>query len=317
MKLVFAGTPEFSVPALQELVSAGHDVAAVYTQPDRAAGRGRRSRPSAVKRKAIELGLDLQQPRNLHEEVERLRGYQADAMIVIAYGLLLPPAVLDVPRFGCLNIHASLLPRWRGAAPIHRAIEAGDSETGITIMQMDAGLDTGDILARYPIPIIQDDDFQSLHDKLALLGARAIVEVLADLPAHRANAVAQDDSQSCYAKKISRTEGVVDWQQECTDIARRIRAFRPWPGMQTWYRDTVLRIHEARAEPRREVSAVPGQVLAADHNGIVVACNGGALRITRLQRAGRKPMTCTDFLNGMPIEPGSRMTAGDSSAAKP
>lgn len=304
MRIIFAGTPEFSVPALQALLAAGHDVVAVYTQPDRQAGRGRKKRPGPVKQCAQEHGLVIEQPATLKEASAKIKAYAADVMVVVAYGLLLPPEILKIPVYGCLNIHASLLPRWRGAAPIHRAIEAGEKETGITIMQMDAGLDTGDILAKYPVNIEQTDTGQHLHDRLAETGAAAITDVLSKLAYFQKNAVSQRQDASSYARKISKDEGRIDWSENCEVIERRTRAFNPWPGTHTCYKDIKLRISHAECLPENS-SAKPGTILSADKSGILIACGKGVLRIKKLQRPGGKALTAADFLNGTRLDTGA------------
>ena len=308
MKIIFAGTPDFSVPTLQALVKAGHDIAAVYTQPDRESGRGRRVTYTPVKKAALDLGLRVEQPASLRDEAasQTLSSFNADVMIVVAYGLILPDNILSIPAHGCINIHASLLPRWRGAAPIQRAIEHGDSESGITIMQMDAGLDTGDILASFPQTLDQQETGQSLHDRLSALGGQSIVEVLADIEAYQQHARPQDDSKSTYADKLNRNESDIDWTSPNIDIERKIRAFNPWPLAKTRLNDTLLSLHSAQTDPMINDSA-PGTILAADPSGIIVQCGTGALRITRLQRPGGKPLPSKDFLNGMPMTAGMRL----------
>ena len=228
MRVIFAGTPEFSVPALAAILTAGHEVVAVYTQPDRQAGRGRKTKPGPVKQFALDQGLTVEQPVTLKQQQATIRSYQADVMVVVAYGIILPKDILQIPRYGCLNIHASLLPRWRGAAPIQRAIEAGDKESGVTIRQMDSGLDTGEILALYPIAITPTETGQTLHDRLSAAGARAIVDVLGKLQQYQEKASAQQDSLACYAKKIAKQEGILDWTEHSDVIERRIRAFSSW-----------------------------------------------------------------------------------------
>lgn len=307
MRIIFAGTPDFSVPALAALISAGHEIVAVYTQPDRRAGRGRQTTPGPVKQFALDNQLTIEQPVSLKNQAGQLSNYQADIMVVVAYGIILPQDILEIPKYGCLNIHASLLPRWRGAAPIQRAIEAGDRETGITIMQMDAGLDTGDMLARYPVMIEESDTAQSLHDRLSETGAQAIVEVLADLDQFLLQATRQDSQQASYAKKISKEEADIDWEQECEQLQRKVRAFNPWPGTQTWYQGTRLRIWQAQAV-NGTCHGRPGEILAADSSGITVACGRGCLRILQLQRAGGKPMKHADFLNGTPLQTGQLLS---------
>jgi len=303
MRIIFAGTPEFSVPALEAILAAGFDVVAVYTQPDRQAGRGRKTRPGPIKQCALKHGLMIEQPATLKDAAIKMQAYSADVMVVVAYGLLLPPEILQIPHYGCLNIHASLLPRWRGAAPIHRAIEAGDKETGITIMQMDSGLDTGDILAQYPVIIEQADTGQQLHDRLAGAGAVAITDVLSDLAWYQKNAISQRDELSSYARKISKQESTIDWSEECGVIERRIRAFDPWPGTQTWYGRTRLRISQAQCCDE-SIPAEPGTLLSADKSGIRIACGKGVLLIKKLQRPGSKALSASDFLNGMQLDTG-------------
>lgn len=308
MKVIFAGTPEFSVPALEALLAAGHDIVAVYTQPDRQAGRGQKTRTGPVKACAEKHGLAVEQPANLKNSITDIRNYAADIMVVVAYGIILPPEILEIPRHGCLNIHASLLPRWRGAAPIQRAIEAGDRETGITIMQMDRGLDTGDILALYPVLIEHSDNAQSLHDKLAETGAAAIVEVLGKLNQYQDNATPQPPEHASYARKITTSESNIDWSEDCDTIERRIRAFNPWPGTQTSYEGTRLRIWKAECENTAHHTA-PGTIIAADRTGINIACGTGSLKIHQLQRPGGKPLPAADFLNGMSLATGKKLSS--------
>ncbi len=302
LRLIFAGTPDFAASALRTLLDAGdpaHEVIAVYTQPDRPAGRGRRLAASPVKQLAEKHRIPVYQPENFKhdKDIETLRKLGADLMIVAAYGLLLPPAVLEAPKQGCINIHASLLPRWRGAAPIQRAILAGDRETGITIMQMNEGLDTGDMLLRRPCPISADDTGGSLHNKLAVLGGEALLEALAGLRAGRLRAEPQDDSQSSYAAKLSKQEARLDWREDARALARRVRAFNPWPVAQTRAGDTVLRIHAAEALDD-SAGAEPGTVVAAGKAGIDVATGEGLLRLRQLQPPGKKAMDAAAFLNG-------------------
>jgi methionyl-tRNA formyltransferase len=303
MKLIFAGTPEFAAVALDALLAAGHVVALTLTQPDRPAGRGLNPRPSAVKELALARKLPLTQPASLKEPViqEQLRVIGAEAMVVAAYGLILPGAVLAIPARGCLNIHASLLPRWRGAAPIQRAVLAGDRETGITIMQMDAGLDTGAILLQEKVAINDDDTAQTLHDKLAQLGARCIVRALNENPARRA----QDEAAATYADKISKAEAVIDWARNAGDICRQIRAFNPVPGAVTTVDGTTLKIW--RAQPLTHKTGAPGTVLSAGASGMVVAAGGGAVNIIELQKAGSKRLAAAAFLAGAALAPGARL----------
>jgi methionyl-tRNA formyltransferase len=302
MKIVFAGTPEFAVVALQALVRAGHDVALVLTQPDRPAGRGLKLQPSAVKRSAATHGMPLLQPSTLKDRaVQRtIRDHKPDVMVVAAYGLMVPPELLAVPAGGCLNIHASLLPRWRGAAPIQRAILEGDAETGISIMQMDAGLDTGPVLLRERVVIAADDTARTLHDKLAELGGACIVRALAT----SFEPQPQDERFATYAARIDKTEARIAWRAAAEVVARQVRAFDPAPGATTALRGVPLKIWRAEALPR--VSGVPGTVLAADGEGVVVACGTGALRLLELQRAGGRRLAAAPFLAGSPIAAGER-----------
>lgn len=306
MRVIFAGTPEFAARALQALLEAGHELPLVLTQPDRPAGRGLKPRPSPVKTLALAHHLPVLTPTHLRDaEIEdRLSACRPDVMVVAAYGLLLPKTVLAIPRFGCLNIHASLLPRWRGAAPIERALLAGDGETGITIMQMDEGLDTGPCLLARRIPIGPDDTAGSLHDKLARLGASTIVEALVLLAANRLTATPQDEAKATYAAKVTKEEAAIDWHRPAEEIARKVRAFWPRPVAYTYWRGETLRIHEAYAE---EGEGPPGTVLAADGLGIRVGTGTGVLRIAVLQRPGGRPLPAAAFLAGHPVVPGSRL----------
>jgi len=303
LNIVYAGTPEFAATALAALLKTEHHISAVYTQPDRPAGRGRKLKASPVKELALEHHIEVRQPESLKDaEIQQaLAELKPDVMIVAAYGLLLPPEVLAIPRLGCLNIHASILPRWRGAAPIQRAILAGDSETGVTIMQMDVGLDTGDMLYKLATPITTEDNAQRLHDRLAELGAEAIVEALAAIQAGTLTPEPQDDSLANYAKKLNKTEATIDWLQPAAQIARQVAAFNPWPVAQTQLEEQVLRIWEA--EPLSEASgAPPGTVVAEGKQGIDVACGEGTLRLKRLQLPGGKPLTAAEFLNGRSLD---------------
>jgi methionyl-tRNA formyltransferase len=303
MKLIFAGTPQFAAVALEVLVAAGFEVGLVLTQPDRPAGRGLRTLPSAVKASAEALQLPLAQPVNLKgpEIQAQLRAVGADAMVVAAYGLILPVAVLAIPPRGCLNIHASLLPRWRGAAPIQRALLAGDSKTGITIMQMDAGLDTGAILLEESIVIGADDTAQTLHDRLAQIGARCIVRALRENPPPRA----QDEASATYAAKISKSEALIDWSKSALEICRQVRAFNPAPGAATVWEGAPLKIW--RAEPLAEDAGAPGTVARAEADSLVVAAGSGAVRITELQKAGAKRLPASVFLGGSALVAGARL----------
>ena len=297
-RIAFAGTPEFSVVALDALHAAGHRIVAVYTQPDRPAGRGRNVSASPVKRRALELGLHVEQPATLKsaESVAGLRSHDPDLLVVVAYGLILPQSILDVPRLGCLNIHASLLPRWRGAAPIQRAILAGDTRTGVTIMKMDAGLDTGPMLLVRPLEIGANENAGSLHDRLAVLGAEAIVTAVDSWAAGTVVPVVQPPDGATYAAKISKEEAVIDWSRTAIEIARQVRAFNPWPVAETRWKGLQLRIWEA--QPRSDgQGAVPGTVVEATGGRLEVATGSGSLEVNRLQLAGRNATSAAEFLN--------------------
>ncbi len=299
VRIVFAGTPDFAASALTALLATHHDIVGVYSQPDRPAGRGRKLMPSPVKKVALEADLPVFQPENFRspEARQELAMLNPDVMIVAAYGLILPKTVLEIPAHGCLNIHASLLPRWRGAAPIQRAIAAGDQETGITIMQMDEGLDTGAMLLKTITPIHDDDTGGSLHDRLATLGGEAIVKALALLEKGELSGEAQNDEQACYAHKLSKEEGHIDWRQDATGIERLVRAFNPWPGTYTDLDDQRIRIHEASALADASTEP-PGTVIRREREGIDVACGERTLRITRLQLPGARAQSVNDLING-------------------
>ena len=294
MKLIFAGTPEFAAQALAALIAAGHQLALVLTQPDRPSGRGMALRPSPVKTLALEHGIEVFQPPTLRDAAAqaRLQAVGADAMIVAAYGLILPQAVLDLPRFGCINIHASLLPRWRGAAPIQRAILAGDAESGVCIMQMEAGLDTGPVLLSAALPIAADETAGSLHDRLAELGAGLIVAALEKLPLAP---TPQADCGVTYAAKIEKSEAMLDWNQSAQQLARQVRAFNPFPGALATLGQLSVKVWRASAEAGE---GSPGTILASDRAGILVACGEGALRLAELQKAGGKRLSAAQFLAG-------------------
>lgn len=306
MRLIFAGTPEFAAAALKALITAGHEIPLVLTQPDRPAGRGMKLKASPVKEVAQAHGLSVEQPENLKDAAARqpIAAAAADVMVVAAYGLILPQSVLDLPRLGCVNIHASLLPRWRGAAPIHRAIEAGDGETGITLMQMDKGLDTGAMLSRAALPILDTDTTGSLHDKLAALGAREIVTLLPRLAAGEVVAEKQDERLATYAKKIGKEDARLDWTLPAVSLDRRIRAFDPFPGAHAQFAGEAIKIWRARPVA---ASGLPGSVLAVDKEGLRVACGEGALEITQIQKPGGKRMDIAAFLAGTSIKPGDRL----------
>ncbi len=304
MRLLFAGTPEFAATALAALIAAGHDIALVLTQPDRPAGRGMRLRASPVKALALQHGLPVYQPESLRSEAARrpIAEAHGDVMVVAAYGLILPQAVLDLPRWGCVNIHASLLPRWRGAAPIQRAILAGDEETGITLMQMEAGLDTGPILAMARLPIGPEETAGSLHDRLAALGAREIVALLPRLAAGEVVPQPQDERLAVYAAKIGKEEARIDWQRPAAQIARQVRAFNPHPGAWTVLDGQLLKLWQVRC---CEGQGQPGEVLRASPAGIVVGCGEGALCVLELQKAGGRRVDAAAFLAGHALAPGA------------
>ena len=302
MKLIFAGTPEFAAQALQAIIDAGHQVALVLTQPDRPAGRGMSLQPSPVKKLALEHGIEVFQPQTLKETVaqEKIAAVGAEVMVVAAYGLILPQVVLDLPRFGCINIHASLLPRWRGAAPIQRALLAGDAETGVCIMQMEAGLDTGPVLLRGAFPIEAADTTATLHDRLAELGGRLVVEALAKLPLP---AETQPVAGVTYASKIEKAEALIDWSKSAAELDRHIRAFNPFPGAQALLGGQTVKLWQA--SPVAGQGEI-GRILAVDRSSIVIACGTGALAVSELQKAGGKRLPAQQFLAGNPLKVGDR-----------
>jgi len=296
MRIVFAGTPEFAAQHLQALLNTDHQIVAVYTQPDRPAGRGQKLMPSPVKQLAQTHGIAVHQPQTLRDPAAQaeLAALDADLMVVVAYGLILPQAVLDLPRLGCINSHASLLPRWRGAAPIQRAVEAGDAESGVTVMQMEAGLDTGPMLLKVSTPITAEDTGGSLHDRLAELGAQAIVRAVDGLQAGTLRGDIQDDALACYAHKLNKDEARLDWQRPAVELERQIRALHPWPICHSTLGEVTLKVHGARVG---EGQGAPGEILAASKEGLTVACGQGALLLTRLQLPGGKPLTFSDLYN--------------------
>ncbi|MEO0937887.1 MAG: methionyl-tRNA formyltransferase [Pseudomonadota bacterium] len=299
MRVLFMGTPGFSVPVLQALHDAGHEIVAVYTQPPRPAGRGKKDRPSPVHARALELGLPVFHPTKLKPEVGALQALKADIGVVVAYGLILPQAVLDAPARGCLNIHASLLPRWRGAAPIHRAIMARDAQTGICIMQMEAGLDTGPVLLREATEIAPEETTGALHDRLSAMGARLIVDALAQLDS--LTPASQPEDGVTYAAKIDKAEARIDWTQPAETVDALIRGLSPFPG--AWFEHQGARI-KALGSTLAEGTGTPGDVL---DDALTIACGTGAVRLTRLQKAGKGPQEASDFLNGTPLPKGTRL----------
>ncbi len=305
MRIIFAGTPDFAAETLQALLTTEHEICAVYTQPDRPAGRGRKITASPVKQVALEHGLAVEQPLNFKsdEAKQALTDYNADLMIVVAYGLLLPQAVLDTPKLGCINIHASLLPRWRGAAPIQRAILAGDTETGVCIMQMEAGLDTGPVISSARCDIKETDTAQALHDRLAKLGSETLLTSLNDLEQLQKKAIEQNHQASNYAEKLQKQEAEINWQQSAKAINRQINAFNPWPVAQTQWQDKVFRIWSASLLTQ-DTTATPGEVINVSREGIDVATSEGALRLLNIQIPGKKAMAVSDFLNANTINIG-------------
>jgi methionyl-tRNA formyltransferase len=306
MRLVFMGTSDFAVPCLAALLAAGHEVACVYTQPPRGAGRGMKTRPSPVQAFAEDRGLDVKAPATLKDTSEQsaFRDLDADAAVVVAYGLILPPPVLAAPRLGCINVHASLLPRWRGAAPIQRAILAGDDEAGVSIMQMDDGLDTGPVLATRAVPIAPDTTGGSLHDELAALGAEVLPDILADLDAGRLTPRPQPAKGVIYAEKLIPADGRLDWCRPAVELARTVRAFDPWPG--AWFDHDGSRI-KVLAARNADGSGEPGTIL---DDALTVACGDGALAVTRAQRPGKGAMEASAFLRGYALPMGTVLPKG-------
>lgn len=302
LKIIYAGTPDFSVAALQALINSEHEVVAVYTQPDRPAGRGRKLTPSPVKKLALEYDIPVYQPLNFKadEDKQALIDLDADLMVVAAYGLILPPAVLDAPRLGCINIHASILPRWRGAAPIQRSILAGDAETGITIMQMDVGLDTGDMLSKVICNIDDKMTASQLHDQLMDMGGKALMDIMPAIESESLQPEKQDESLVTYAEKLQKAEAKIDWQQSAQQIALQVRAFNAWPVSQTLYykddKELVMRIWQAQALSE-STGAEPGKVIAVQKKSFHVATGDGVLEVTEIQMPGKKPMAVAAFLN--------------------
>jgi len=317
LRIIFAGTPDFAVPSLESLINSPHQIVAVYSQPDRPAGRGRKLTSSPVKQRAEQAGLTIEQPESLKDEAaqQRLADYEADIMVVVAYGQLLPPAVLATPRLGCINVHASLLPRWRGAAPIQRAIAAGDRETGVTIMQMAKGLDTGDMLAKVSTPIEPNETASELHDRLAPLGNQALLDVLSQLQAGTSNPQVQDESLTCYAAKLSKDEAPIDWRAPVEAVQRQVSAFNPFPVATAILGEETLRIWRSQITDRKTKDTQPGTIISVDKQGIAVQTGAGVLTILELQAAGKKRMSAVDFVNARPAlrEAGTRFSVSDNS----
>lgn len=317
MKVVFMGTPDFAVPSLRTLTEAGFEIAAVFTQPDRPRGRGRKLSPSPVKEAALELGLPVYQPGRIREEQSAgiLKDIRPDVIAVAAFGQILPENILRLPPLGCVNVHSSLLPRYRGAAPIQRAIMNGDSETGVTIMNMEKGLDSGDILLQSRIKIAGEDSFGAVHDRLAALGAQMLVEALELLAEGKLTGIPQDQGSATYAPMITREDEIIDWQQGAAAVRNRVRALNPRPGARTFLGDRVLKIWAA-GDPGRGEShktkgeVIPGLILGAAGEGLAVQCGDGPLVITELQLQGCKRLPAGDFLRGCSIEPGAVLGRG-------
>ncbi|MBL4744425.1 MAG: methionyl-tRNA formyltransferase [Cycloclasticus sp.] len=301
MKIIFAGTPDFSVPTLKALLASKHTVCAVYTQPDRPAGRGRKIQISPVKQCALDAQIPVEQPINFKnpEALDTFKNYQADLMIVVAYGIILPENVLNTPRLGCINIHASLLPQWRGAAPIQRAILSGDLETGVTLMQMDKGLDTGDMLAKVTYPIAEEDTSSTLHDTLSTLGAQALLDLLPAVEEKQLNPVPQPDADVSYAQKLSKQEALVNWDNPAVDVQRAIQGYNPWPVAHTLLREKPLRIWQAKLTTELP-TGTPGQI-KVDRNRLLVACNDNYIEILELQPANKRRMAAADYLSAHPV----------------
>lgn len=296
LRIVFAGTPEFAAEHLKALLSSAHQIVAVYSQPDRPAGRGQKLTPSPVKQLALQHDIPVYQPQTLRapDAQAELAALKPDLMVVVAYGLILPQVVLDIPRLGCINSHASLLPRWRGAAPIQRAVEAGDAESGVTVMQMEAGLDTGPMLLKVSTPIAAEDTGGSLHDRLAALGPQAVIEAISGLAAGTLKGEVQDDSLATYAHKLNKDEARLDWSRPAVELERLVRAFNPWPICHSTLGGEPLKVLAAQLA---DGQGQPGQILAASKDGLTVACGQGALRLTRLQLPGGKALSFSDLYN--------------------
>lgn len=300
LNIIFAGTPEFAVPTLQALINSRHKVVAVYTQPDRPAGRGQKLHASPVKLLALQYGIPVEQPKSLRDDIAQQHlkdNYNVDMMVVAAYGLILPRAVLEIPKLACINVHASLLPRWRGAAPIQRAILAGDKETGICIMQMDVGLDTGAVFSAYSCLINADDTAQSLHDRLAHIGAEALINTLDKIQAGIAIAIPQNEEHVTYANKLTKQEAAIQWDKKAIEIDRAIRAFNPWPVAYTQLGDKMIRVWQANISNEKYNENKAGTIISATKSGIDVATGDGIIRLQKIQLPGGKPLAVSDVLN--------------------
>ena len=304
MRIIFAGTPEFAVPSFNRLIEKRFQVAAVYTQSDRPAGRGRGVRVGPVKLAAQRASVPIYQPASLksEEEARQMESLRPDIVVVVAYGLILPDRILDLPPLGCLNVHASLLPRWRGAAPIARALEAGDHFTGVSLMKMDAGLDTGPVYATRKAPIEPEDDAGTIHDKLAVMGAELLTDSLPQIASNEMVAQPQSEQGVNYAAKLSKAEAEIDWSRPAQVVANKVRAFCPWPVASARYGEHRIRVLQARALDGAVHSLTPGSVVAAGKDGIDVACGQGTIRLLRLQREGGKPLRADQFLNGFELD---------------
>ena len=308
IRTVFMGTPEFALPTLEGVLAAGLPVVGVYTQPDRPSGRGKQLTPPPVKQLAVSRGLPVFQPLKLRlpEVVAQLQELAPDLIVVVAYGQILPKSVLDIPRYGCINVHASLLPRWRGAAPINHAIMAGEDETGVTTMYMDVGLDTGDMLVKRTTPIGPLETAGDLHDRLAGLGRAAMEETIHRLCAGTLERVPQDDALSCYAPLLKKEHGLIDWARPARELHNQVRGLDPWPGAYSWLAGEMLKL--AHTRPGTEGHAAePGTVLGIDADGLRIACGQGVLCVGELQLPGRKRLPAADFLRGCPLPPGTRL----------
>ncbi len=316
LRVVFAGTPDFAVPSLAPLIARRLDVVAVFTQPDRPSGRGRKLKPGPVKQLALDNRIAVLQPTSLKGDAGSVwRDIDCDLAIVAAYGLILPLDALNAPRLGCINVHASLLPRWRGAAPINRAIEAGDSQTGVTLMQMDAGLDTGAMLAKVHTEIDESSNAITLHDTLAALGAQLLDDSLDAIVDGQLTPQAQSERDVTYAAKLSRAESPIDWRLDAQSIDNKIRALVPWPCANATHNDTVLKLHDSRVGAHSGEHGEPGTICAIDDGAVHVACGGGTLALRRLQRPGSRAPDAREFLNGYPLRTGERFNPAVEAAS--